>query len=84
MSTPTDQRKQVRIVAQSNKSAGVVKTVNIVTVKPSIPSEVKECVQVTAANWALGARGVIATFMDGSASPKGLPTIFISGYTAPN
>jgi hypothetical protein len=80
MSTPVDQRKQVRIVAQSNKSAGVVKTVNIVTTADA-NKQAKEHVQLTAAQTAVG---VHPTYMDGSAHPAGLPTIFISGYSAPN
>ena len=82
MSTQTDQRKNVRIVAQSNSNSGVLKSVNIVTAQDAA-REIKEHVQMTAAQWAL-TPGEIPTYMDASAHPLGLPTIFISGYAVPN
>ena len=84
MSTPTDQRKQVRIITYNAALAGNVKSVNIVTTAPVIPGEIKECVQVSAANAALAGPGVIPVYMDDSAHPNGLPTIYINGYTTPS
>jgi hypothetical protein len=84
MSTPTDQRKPVRIITYNAALAGIVKSVNIITTAPSVPSEIKECVQVSAANYALSPVGEIPVYMDDSAHPTGLPTIYINGYTAPS
>lgn len=86
MSTITDTRKPVRIITYNAALVGICKPVNITTTAPASPvqSQIKECVQVTAANYGLTPVGEIPVYMDDSAHPAGLTTIYINGYTAPN
>lgn len=82
MSTTTDHRKPVRIVAFNAKNVQHLRTVNIVSSKPVDPHHsIKECIQLTAAQARVQHN---PTWMDGSANPKGLPTIYINGYAAPS
>jgi hypothetical protein len=82
MSTLVDHRKPVRIVALNVKNVQHLKTVNILASAPAgVRQSIKECLQLTAAQAQVQHQ---PTYMDGSASPSGLPTIFINGYTAPN
>lgn len=74
--------KSCRVVAFNAKNVQHLKTVNIVTsVALDVHHSIPQFLQLTAAQ---AMTGVHATFMDGSSSPKGLPTIFISGYSGPN
>ena len=84
VSTPTDTRKPVRIITYNAALVGECKSVNIVTSKPANSPSIKECVQVSAANYALTPVGEVPVWMDDSAHPAGLPTIFISGYSGPS
>lgn len=81
MSTHQDQRKPVRIVAQSNAQRGILKTVNIRTTAPADKHQAQECVQLTAAQAKVHDH---ATFMDSGGTIAGLRTIYIAGYSAPN
>jgi len=82
VSTSVDQRKSVRIVAFSSKNVQHLKTVNILAVKPVDPAHViKEHVQLTAAQAMVQHH---PSLMDSGGSIKGLPTIYINGYSAPN
>lgn len=80
MSTSTDQRKNVRIIAYNAAQVQELKSVKIVTT--SNPA-LKEHVQMTSAQNTANP-GQFPTYMDETAHPAGLPTIYISGYTAPN
>lgn len=86
MSTITDTRKPVRIIAYNAALVGICKPVNITTTAPQkqFQQEIKECVQVTAANYGLTPVGEIPVWMDDSAHPAGLTTIYINGYAAPS
>jgi len=82
MSTQSDQRKSVRIVAFSSKSVQTLRTVNIVATAPADPHHsVKEHTQLTAAQTMVG---IHPTWMDSGGSVKGLPTVYINGYTGPS
>lgn len=77
-----------RIVAFNALNAGNLKTVNIVASAPADDTHrVKTHTQVTAAAFGTAVPGSIPTFMAAGAAgaiTPGLPTIFISGYSAPN
>jgi hypothetical protein len=75
-----EQRKSIRVVAQSNASRGILKTVNIKTVKKN---EHAEYLQLTAAQAAANPNK-FPTVMDSGGQFPDVPTIVISGYTAPN
>jgi hypothetical protein len=84
MSTPTDSRRPTRIIskAQAGRDQNEHETVNIVATKPSDPHKaIKEHVQLTAAQTK---PGVHETLIDSGGTVKGLRTIYINGYTAPN
>lgn len=84
MSTITDQRKPVRIVAFNAQNVQTLKTVNVLAAAPVDPGhEIKECLQLTAAQATVQEPTLMAAGGPGS-TIKGLPTIFINGYTAPN
>jgi hypothetical protein len=78
--------KSVRVIAFAAANVQHLKTVNIITslaldVHHSIPT----FLQLTAAQAVAQAKTQpVPTYMDGSAHPAGLPTIFISGYNAPS
>lgn len=75
------QPKAVRVIAAS-ASDRVHRTVNIVTsLAGDIHHAVKTHTQVTSANSKVG---INETVQDSGGSIKGLPTIFISGYSGPN
>lgn len=86
MTAPTDQGpKSVRIVAYAAAQVGILKSVNIITSLTGYASNaIRTCVQLTAAQVAAGIPNDYPTYMDDSANPARLPTIYISGYTAPN
>lgn len=69
MATP----KTVRIVANTNLKG--LRTVNVASVAPS---SAKPHMQVS-----VGKPGSIGTVQDSGGTIKGLPTIFVSGYSGP-
>lgn len=76
------QQKSCRVIAYSAKNIQHMKTVNIVTsLTGDIHHAIKQFLQLTAAQTQVQQH---PTFMDGSASPKDLPTIYIAGYSGPN
>lgn len=82
MSTQTDPRKSVRVIALSATDKNVHRTVNIVTsVAGDVHHSIKPHAQVTAAQ---AVAGITETVMDSGGSKPGLPTIFISGYSGPS
>lgn len=84
MSTVTDQRRQTRIISKATaaRDGAQHETVNIVTTTTGvIKGQHKEHVQLTSAQTV---SGVHETLIDSAGSVKGLRTIFVSGYTAPN
>lgn len=82
MSTQTDQRKPVRVVAANANDRNVHETVNIVTALATTDkSSVKEHLQLTAAQAMVQAH---KTVMPTAATVKGLRTIYIAGYSGPS
>ena len=59
-----------------------MRSVNIITsLTAAVKNTIPQFLQLTSAQAKVG---IHPTFMDGSATPKGLPTIFISGYSGPS
>ena len=84
MSTATDPRPFARIITYAAKNVHYLRTVNIITTQAADKAlHLREYVQVTAAQ-AAAYPNLIPTFMAAGASTKGLPTVYINGYTAPN
>lgn len=84
MSTVTDPRPFARIIAYNAKEIHYLRTVNIITTQATDKAlHSREYVQATAAQVALRPN-LTATFMAAASSTKGLPTVYINGYTAPN
>jgi hypothetical protein len=84
MSTSTDPRPLARIIAYNAKEVHYLRTVNIVTTQALDKAmHFKEYLQATAAQ-AAGKPNLVPTFMAAAASTKGLPTIYINGYSAPS
>lgn len=85
MSTPTDHRKPVRIVAFNAKNVHILRTVNILAVAPVDPGHsIKEHLQLTAAQAQVQHQPTLMASGAPGAITSNLPTIFILGYTAPN
>jgi hypothetical protein len=84
MGTSTDQRSNARIIAYNAKEVHYLRTVNIVTTQALAKAlHFKEYLQATAAQ-AAAKPNLVPTFMAAASSTKGLPTIYINGYTAPS
>lgn len=82
MSTTVEPRQSVRIVAFNSKNVQHLRTVNILAAKPSDPHHsIREFLQLTSANSTVGTH---RTLMDSAGTVKGVPTIYVNGYTAPN
>lgn len=85
MSTTTDQRKPIRIVAFNAKNVQTLKTVNVAAVRPNGPaSEIKECLQLTAAQSVVQQTPTYMAAGAPGSTVLGIPTIFVNGYTTPN
>ena len=84
MSTFSDPRFFCRVIVYNAKEIHYLRTVNIITTQAADKAlHLREYVQVTAAQAAANPN-LIPTFMAAGASTKGLPTVYINGYTAPN
>lgn len=85
MSTSTDTRRPVRIMskATAGRDQSQHETVNVVTSRglDAKTLQLKEHVQLTAAQ---AVPGVHETLIDSGGTVKGLRTILVSGYSAPN
>lgn len=82
MSTTVDTRPSCRIIAYNSKLAGILKTVNVTASQAADKTlHLKEFVQLTAVQ---AKAGVHPTFMASAVAKAAVPTIYISGYTAPN
>ena len=76
------QQKSCRVIAFAAKNVQHMRSVNIITsVALDVHHSIKQFLQLTSSQAQVGTH---PTFMDGSATPKGLPTIFISGYSGPS
>lgn len=82
MSTNTDPRPSVRIVAFDTRNVNHLKTVNVLASMPLDPHHsIKEYLQLTAAQTQVQHH---PTFMASPTVDKTKRTIYINGYTAPN
>jgi hypothetical protein len=73
-----------RIIAFAAANQGILKTVNVVTSLTGYsPGSIKTSLQETAAQ-AGGNPNTQPTVMASASLTPGLPTIFVSGYTAPS
>ena len=72
----------MRVITYNAKNAGNLKTVNIVTSLPA-GGQVKTATQQTSAVVSANPNE-FPTYMDSGGTVAGLPTVFISGYSAPN
>ncbi len=72
----------MRVITFDSKNAGNLKTVNIVTSLPA-GGQTKTALQQTA-SVASANLNEFPTMMAAGSVVAGLPTVFISGYTAPN
>lgn len=71
-------RKSIRVIPASSKDPGVHRVVNIRTVKAN---EHSERLQLPAASYM---SGIHATVKDSGGQFPGLPTIVVTGYSAPD
>lgn len=82
MSTPSDTRQSVRVIAASANDKNVHETVNIIaSVGTDDKKSIKEHVQLTAAQAMVQHH---KTVMPTASTVKGLRTIYINGYSGPN
>lgn len=83
MSTQTDTRPSIRVIAANANDRNIHETVNVISVAPSTEDKksIKEHVQLTAAQAMVQAH---KTVMPTASTVKGLRTIYINGYSGPN
>jgi hypothetical protein len=80
--TTHDPRPSIRVLAYNAANVHHLRTVNIVAAAPVDPHHsIKEYLQLTAAQYS---NGIHEQVMAAGSTQKGLPTIYINGYTAPN
>ena len=80
-------QKSCRIVTYNAVNIQHMKSVKIITsLTADIHHSIKQFLQLTSTQWtADAAKGIHhPTYMDDTANPAGLPTIYIAGYSAPN
>ena len=76
------QQKSCRVIAFAANNVQHMRSVNIITsVALDVNHSIKQFLQLTSSQAQVG---IHPTFMDDSAHPAGLPTIFISGYSGPS
>ena len=81
-STTNDPRPSIRVLAYSAANVHHLRTANIVAAAPADPHHsIKEYLQLTAAQYN---PHIHEQVMAAGSTQKGLPTIYINGYTAPN
>lgn len=85
MASSVDHRPTCRIIAYNAKLTHYLRTVNVsASQQADAKIHWKEYLQVTAAQASKDKANSVATFMAAASSTKGLPTIYVNGYTAPS
>jgi hypothetical protein len=75
----------LRVLAYAAKNVQHLRTVNVLAAAPVDPNHsIKPSIQLTAVQYKTGVHEQVMASGAPNAVTKGLPTIFINGYTAPN
>lgn len=85
MATPVDHRPTCRIITYNAKLVHYLRTVNVsASQQNDAKMHWKEYLQVTSAQASKDTAHSVPVFMAAASSTKGLPTIYVNGYTAPS
>lgn len=85
MATPVDHSPSCRIIAYNAKLTHHLRTVNVsASQQADATMHWKEYLQVTSAQASADKAYSVPVFMVAASSTKGLPTIYVNGYTAPS